>query len=125
MPQQTQVFGMAPSSYTNCPRLPCPAWPAPQGTKTRHTAGRSKVLKHVKTPWHESFAFSKSARTKIPKHVADRILELNTLDTELWDLGDKLLSVRLGSCFGEGEGVCCLWTWCVGQVSGRGRSYSY
>ncbi len=46
------------------------------------------------TPWHESFAFSKEARKRIPQPVLERILELNAMDVQLYDLGDKLLAVR-------------------------------
>lgn len=53
--------------------------------------------KQLVTPWHESFAFGKEARAKIPRRVLDRILELNTLDTQLWELGEKLLTVHAGA----------------------------
>ncbi|GAB4820624.1 hypothetical protein N2152v2_007670 [Parachlorella kessleri] len=64
-------------------------------TGQRHTASRSKVFRHVVTPWHESFAFTKEARRRVPQTILDRILELNRLDQQLWELGDKLLSAKV------------------------------
>ncbi len=55
------------------------------------------MLRHLVTPWHESFSFSKEARGRIPRRTLDRILELNRLDAQLWDLGDRLLTVGMGA----------------------------
>jgi hypothetical protein len=63
-----------------------------QAGRTRDKS-KGRPYKHLRTPWGETFAFSREARKNISAATLARIHQLNALDEELWKIGEKLLEV--------------------------------
>ena len=82
-----------------CILLPMPMWACMPGPCACVQAGRTsdkskrRPYKHLRTPWGETFAFSREARKNISAATLARIHQLNALDEELWKIGEKLLEV--------------------------------
>lgn len=53
---------------------------------------RNESFGELKTPWHETFAFSSSTRKAVNPRIIQRIMELNEADMELWEFGKQMLS---------------------------------
>ena len=66
-----------------------------QGSTTWARDKQPDAFQQLRTPWHESFAFTSVARKNISDAIVARIRELNSADIELYELGKTLLSAAV------------------------------
>lgn len=64
---------------------------------------RAESFGELKTPQHETFAFSSSTRKAIDPKIMQRIIQLNEADMELWEFGKNMLSQMLSHLKSRGH----------------------
>ena len=75
------------------PPPPPPPLPLPQSGTDKKSG--DKPYSKLRTPWGETFRFSREARSQLPAKVISRIHQLNLLDEELWKVGEAMLKAKL------------------------------